>query len=211
MIFSSKDELTDYYKSYARSTGFGVSKLNSKNGDDGKKYFTLACSRGTNYVSKSKNLLKPNPITKTQCKARLNARISLDGTVAISRIVIEHNHDLSPTKARYFRSNKNLEPHIKRRLELNDRAGIRVNRNYRSLVVEANGYENLTFGEKDCRNYIDKIRRLRLGTGDADAIQNYFVRMQKQNSQFYYLIDIDDDSRLRNVFWADARCINDEK
>ncbi|CAJ2665675.1 unnamed protein product [Trifolium pratense] len=29
--------------------------------------------------------------------------------------------------------------------------------------------------------------------------------MQKQNSQFYYLIDIDDDSRLRNVFWADAR------
>ncbi|CAJ2653121.1 unnamed protein product [Trifolium pratense] len=162
MIFSSKDELTEYYKSYARSIGFGVSKLNSKNGDDGKKYFTLACSRGTKYVSKSKNPLKPNPITKTECKARLNACISLDGTVSISRIVLEHNHDLSPTKARYFRSNKNLEPHIKRRLELNDRAGIRVSRNYRSLVVEANGYENLTF-------------------------------------------DIDDDSRLRNVFWADAR------
>ncbi|XP_045809922.1 protein FAR-RED IMPAIRED RESPONSE 1-like [Trifolium pratense] len=206
MIFSSKDELTEYYKSYAQSIGFGVSKLSSKNGDDGKKYFTLACSRGTKYVSKSKNLLKSNPITKTQCKARLNACICLDGTVSISRIVLEHNHDLSPTKARYFRSCKNLEPHFKKRLELNDQAGINVSRNFRSLVVEANGYENLTFGEKDCRNYIDKVRRLRLGRGDADAIQNYFVKIQKQNSEFYYVIDIDDDGRLRNVFWADARC-----
>ncbi|XP_024634327.2 protein FAR-RED IMPAIRED RESPONSE 1 [Medicago truncatula] len=95
---------------------------------------------------------------------------------------------------------------MKRRLELNDQAGINVSRNFRSLVGEANGYENLTFGEKDCRNHIDKVRRLRLGTGDAEAIQKYFVRMQKQNSQFYYVMDVDDESRLRNVFWADARC-----
>jgi len=29
--------------------------------------------------------------------------------------------------------------------------------------------------------------------------------MQKQNSGFYYTMEMDDDSRLRNVFWADAR------
>jgi hypothetical protein len=60
MIFSTKDKLIEYYKNYARSIGFGVPKLSSKNGDDGKKYFTLACSRGTKYVSKSKNLLSNN-------------------------------------------------------------------------------------------------------------------------------------------------------
>jgi zinc finger SWIM domain-containing protein 3 len=53
------------------------------------------------------------------------------------------------------------------------------------MVVEASGYDNLTFREKDVRNYIDKVRRLRLGTGDAEAIQNYFVRMQRKNSEFY--------------------------
>jgi hypothetical protein len=53
------------------------------------------------------------------------------------------------------------------------------------MVVEANGYDNLTFAEKDCRNYIDKVRRLRLGTGDADAIQKYFDRMQRNNDQFF--------------------------
>jgi hypothetical protein len=205
MTFSSEDEATDYYMNYARCTGFGFKKISSKNGDDGKKYFTLGCSRARKYVSNSKNLLKPNPITKIQCKARMNACISLDGRVTISSVILEHNHDLSPTKARYFRCNKNLGPYMKRRLELNDQAGINVSRNFRSLVVEADGYENLTFGERDCRNYIDKVRRLRLGTGDADAIQNYFVRMQKQNSQFYYVMDLDDESRLQNVFWADAR------
>lgn len=29
--------------------------------------------------------------------------------------------------------------------------------------------------------------------------------MQKQNSEFYYVIDVDDKSRLWNVFWADTR------
>jgi len=132
--------------------------------------------------------------------------VSLDGAITISRVFLDHNHDLSPTKARYFRCNKRVGIQMKRRLELNDQAGINVSINFRSLVVEADGYENLTFGEKDCRNYIDKVRRLRLGTGDAEAIQKYFVRMQKQNSQFYYVMDVDDESRLQNVFWADARC-----
>jgi hypothetical protein len=131
--------------------------------------------------------------------------VSLDGIITVSRVALEHNHELSPSKSRYFRCNKILDPHIKRRLELNDKAGINVSTNFRSMVVEANGYDNLTFGEKDCRNYIDNLRRLRLGTGDADAIQNYFDRMQRKNNQFYYVMDVDDKSHLRNVFWADAR------
>jgi zinc finger SWIM domain-containing protein 3 len=29
--------------------------------------------------------------------------------------------------------------------------------------------------------------------------------MQKQNDNFYYVIEMDDDCRLRNIFWADTR------
>jgi len=46
-IFSSKDEL-EYYKSYAQPIGFGVTKLSSKNGDDGKKYFPVM-NHGVSY------------------------------------------------------------------------------------------------------------------------------------------------------------------
>ncbi|XP_062165011.1 protein FAR1-RELATED SEQUENCE 5-like [Alnus glutinosa] len=67
------------------------------------------------------------------------------------------------------------------------------------------GYEQLIFGEKDCRNYIEKARELRLGKGGAQALRDYFNRMQKQNDGFYFVMDVDDDCRLRNVFWAHAR------
>jgi hypothetical protein len=67
------------------------------------------------------------------------------------------------------------------------------------------GYEHLEFGEKDCRNFIAKSRHLRLGTGGTGALCDYFKRMQAINNNFYFAIDFDDDCRLRNVFWANAR------
>ncbi|GFY93101.1 FAR1-related sequence 3 [Actinidia rufa] len=46
---------------------------------------------------------------------------------------------------------------------------------------------------------------LHLGKGDADAMLEYFMRMQDDNSDFYYVMDLNENNRLRNVFWADAR------
>ncbi|XP_073154067.1 protein FAR-RED IMPAIRED RESPONSE 1-like [Henckelia pumila] len=63
----------------------------------------------------------------------------------------------------------------------------------------------MTFIEKDCRNYIDKVRKLRLGEGDAAAIQAYFSKMQSLCPVFFFSLDLDDDGRLKNVFWADNR------
>lgn len=54
--------------------------------------------------------------------------------------------------------------------------------------------------EKDCKNFIDKVRWLRLGQGDAVAIQGYFLKMQANSLGFYFNIDLDEDAHLRNVF-----------
>ena len=56
---------------------------------------------------------------------------------------------MSPSKARFFRCNQKIHSQVKKRLEINDQAGISANKNFQSLVVEAGGYENLTFGEKN--------------------------------------------------------------
>ncbi|BBH00027.1 FAR1 Related Sequences transcription factor family [Prunus dulcis] len=94
---------------------------------------------------------------------------------------------------------------MKRKIEVNDRTGIKVNKNYTSMVVEAGGHENMAFMEKDCRNYINKVIRLQLGEGDATAIQKYFLKMQSQNANFFCAIDLDENGWLRNVFWVDSR------
>ena len=60
----------------------------------------------------------------------------------------------------------------KKKLELNDKAGIRMNKSFNSFVVVAGGHENLSFLEKDCRNHMEKVRRSHLREGDASAMHH---------------------------------------
>ncbi|PWA53154.1 Protein FAR1-RELATED SEQUENCE 6 [Artemisia annua] len=202
--FDSEEELYVFYQKYAYKCGFGVRKSSTKIRDSAT-YYTLGCANGGVYVPKSSTKRVCKTTSKTDCKAKVCVIVYGDGRCTISQVSLEHNHELSPKKARFHRSHKKMDSYSKRRLELNDYAGIPSNTNFHSLVVEANGYDNMSFGEKDCRNYIAQVRKLRLGSGDAEALQNYFVRMQRRSPNFFYVIDLDDDGRLKNVFWADAR------
>ncbi|XP_042974253.1 protein FAR1-RELATED SEQUENCE 7-like [Carya illinoinensis] len=135
----------------------------------------------------------------------INANL-VKGTWEVITIENAHNHStVSPQKSRCFRLHKHLDEYSQRMLDLNDRAGIRMNKNFNALVVDAGGFENLDFQEKNCRNFIDKARKLRLGKGGGEALTEYFKRMRLQNDGFTYMIDVDEELRLRNVFWADAR------
>lgn len=184
MIFGSEEDVTRYYTNYAKRMGFGVGKISSKNGDDGRKYFTLACNCARKYVSTSKNPSKQFLTSKTQCRARLNACIALDGMITVSRVVLEHNHELGQTKGRYFILDGNLGPRVEKNLELNGQAAVNISRSLQSVCVGTNGCENLTFGEKDCRNHVHKVRRLKLGRGDVDAIHSFFLECKSKIVSF---------------------------
>ncbi|KAG6639156.1 protein FAR1-RELATED SEQUENCE 5-like [Carya illinoinensis] len=207
MEFPSENELTAYYKQYAKQEGFGVRTQRTKKDDDGRPvYVTIGCARGGKYQPKNINPSKPRATTKTDCKAKVNATLNKNEKWVITTVEHVHNHiTISPKKSRLLRSHKRLDEYSQRILDLNDRAGIRLNKNYFSLVVDAGGFENLDFQERDCRNFIDKARHLRLGKGGGDALYAYFQRMRMQNDGFVSAMDVDDDGRLRNVFWADAR------
>lgn len=95
---------------------------------------------------------------------------------------------------------------MKRKLEENNMAGISFHKSYNSAVVEECGYDNTNFVERDCRNYVEQDRQLRLGERDVVAIHVYFSKMQAPCSGFFFSMDLDNGSRLKNVFWADNRC-----
>ncbi|XP_042990650.1 protein FAR1-RELATED SEQUENCE 5-like [Carya illinoinensis] len=159
----------------------------TKRDDDGKPvYLTIGCARVGKYHPKpNSNISKPRATTKTGCKAKVNAALNKNGKWVFTTTKNSHNHiTVSPKKSRLLRSHKHLDQYSQRILELNDRAGIRMSKNFYSLVVDAGGYENLAFQEQDCRNYIDKARYLRLGKGGSDALNEYFKRMRDQNDGF---------------------------
>ncbi|XP_030478250.1 protein FAR1-RELATED SEQUENCE 4-like [Cannabis sativa] len=74
-----------------------------------------------------------------------------------------------------------------------------------------NRYENIGCLEKDIRNHLDKEKHLALAFGDANAMQELFMHMQEEDSNFFYAIDLDEEQRLKNVLWVDAKSREDYK
>ncbi|XP_057500887.1 protein FAR-RED ELONGATED HYPOCOTYL 3-like [Actinidia eriantha] len=205
MTFDTSEDAYLFYCSYAKENGFSVSKRTSRKGSDGKlKDITLSCSRAGKARVKTSNPVKPRPQSRMNCPAHIRV-VNRDGKFTLNRVVLDHNHEQSPGKARYFKSNRVLDEHVKRRLELNDKARIKMHKIYELLQIEAGGHDKLPYLKKDCRNYLDKQRWLRLVEGDAEAMHRYFMKMKVDNSDFFFALDLDDKGRLRNVFWADAR------
>ncbi|CAH9088592.1 unnamed protein product [Cuscuta europaea] len=97
----------------------------------------LECARAGSRASRSQNVLKPQPSMQVGCLARIRARTNYAGGWVISKSCLDHNHDMSPTKARLFRCNRKLTPHMMRNLDINDVVGIPVQKSFNSAVVEA--------------------------------------------------------------------------
>ncbi|XP_042983224.1 protein FAR-RED IMPAIRED RESPONSE 1-like [Carya illinoinensis] len=170
MEFNSFEDLLSYYKQYAKRCGFGVmTQRSERSNDHGVRYVTLGCARGGKAQIKSSNPANPRPTGKTDCKARINA-LRIEGKMRLTTVNNTHNHVISPQKSRFFRCNRAVSETVKSVLDTNNLAGIRMNKSYGSLVVGAGGFENLPFLEKDCRNYIDKARHLRLGAASKAII-----------------------------------------
>lgn len=191
MMFNTIDEVKGYYKRYGNELGFPIKSRTSKKGDDGEViYVSLACSLAGKPRSTSRNIRKRLPSSKTDCKAKLSVAICPDGKWQVTSFKAEHNHALNPGVPSF---------------ELRDREGIRVNKDPTTCLVEADGLEIVPILEKDFSNHTEKVTRLRLIEGDASALHNYFMKMQTDNSNFFCMIDLDDEGCLRNAFWADAR------
>lgn len=205
MIFGSEDEVKSYYAKYANQEGFGIMKRTSRKGTNGKVvYFILACSREGNRRNSRRNPIKNVPSRKQKCEAKINVSLCKDGTYRIQTVTLDHNHELSPGLVK-FKYNADIDMRAKRTLDPKDQTEEQMNRTFRSFVVGNGVYDNVTLCPNDCGNFIQAGSRLIGMDGDGNALYKYFMRMQEQDSNFFYVIDLDDCLCVRNVFWADAR------
>jgi hypothetical protein len=142
MTFSSIEEVCSYYRRYAKQAGFGITHRSSRKKKSIKSYIVLICTRGGPERPRTSDFVKPTPATNiTRYGARICVNLCDDGMWFLSKVELTHNHSLSPGKVRFFRSNKKINDVAKRRLGLNEIAGIRLSKNFNSLVVESGGFE----------------------------------------------------------------------
>ncbi|XP_074299404.1 protein FAR1-RELATED SEQUENCE 5-like [Silene latifolia] len=218
MVFPGSEEFTAFIYSYAYKRGFelfirtnefkeeykanGISRLST--GEKESRFFMykrmrMMCKKGGENKHEGSNV--------TGCKFVVDARFPKGKTMMeITCCELEHNHEIIPENRRFMVNYRVISDYFKRRIMLNDAAGISIVKNYNSMVLECGGHENVPFNNKDVRNLINQERRtVRLG-GDATALLKYFEEMKADNPDFFYAIRRNSDGRLSDFFWADARC-----
>ena len=54
-----------------------------------------------------------------------------------------------------------------------------------------------------------RARSLVLEEEDVQVILELFMHMQEENPKIFYAVDLNEEHRLRNVFWVDAKGMED--
>ena len=157
MVFTSEEEVRNYYSKYAHCKGFGIYRRSSRCGDDGKvKYFTLACANAGKVRQTNRNNKFPRrQSAKTNCKAKINVQVESDIRVYVCHVVLEHNHELSPGKVQRDIRKKVWSPRMTKKGERKEQVGIISCYPAHPNAGKVMGCENLSSGEHwnyDCSN-----------------------------------------------------------
>ena len=59
--------------------------------------------------------------------------------------------------------------------------------------------------ERDLRNVLAKEKKFKMSGGDTNAMLAYFDRMTADNQNFFHKYRVNDEGRLTDVMWVDAR------
>ncbi|XP_052193510.1 protein FAR1-RELATED SEQUENCE 3-like [Diospyros lotus] len=206
MEFESEETAKTFYDEYARRVGFSthIGQYSRTKPDGPIVTWDFVCSRE---VFKRKNV--------ESCNAMLRIERKDPDSWVITKFVEDHNHStVSPSKVHYLRPRRHFAGATKNVEALDAPSDVFVSMEGNhvsydpkygvrgSSPVEADrpgrNFGPLNYTQPPC------IRRRTLGR-DAQNLLNYFKKMQTENPGFYYAIQLDEDNRMTNVFWADAR------
>lgn len=203
MEFESYDDAYNYYICYAKEVGFRVRVKNSWfKRNSREKYGAVLCCSSQGF-KRMKEVNRIRKETRTGCPAMIRMRLVDSRMWRVLEVTLEHNHMLG---SKNHKSIKKINTETKRKLQSNSDAEVRTIKLYRALVIDAGGNNgNSNSNAREMRNFSDHPNQLNLRKGDTQAIYNYLCRMQLTNPNFFYLMDLNDEVLVKNVFWADAR------
>ncbi|XP_073220961.1 protein FAR1-RELATED SEQUENCE 8-like isoform X1 [Cicer arietinum] len=205
MEFETYDDAYNYYNSYAREIGFAIrvksswAKRNSKE----KRGAVLCCNcEGFKTVKEVNSHRKE---TRTGCLAMVRLRLVESSRWRVDEVKIEHNHSFDPERAQNSKSHKRIDSGAKRKIEPTLDVEVRTIKLYRMPNADASSYGSLSSNEGGTSNNNNFSRRLKLKKGDAELISKYFCHRQLASPNFFYVMDLNDDGQMKNIFWIDSR------
>lgn len=206
--FESHEAAYSFYQDYAKSMGFTTSIKNSRRSKKTKEFIDakFACSRyGVTPESEGGSSSRRPSVKKTDCKASMHVKRKRDGKWYIHEFIKEHNHELLPALAYHFRIHRNVKLAEKNNIDILHAVSERTRKMYVEMYRQSGGSENSFLIKNEFDHQFDRGRCLVLEEGDSQVMLEYFVQIQKESPDFFYAIDLNEDQRLRNLFWIDSK------
>ncbi|KAG4949533.1 hypothetical protein JHK85_043408 [Glycine max] len=205
--FESLEKVREFYNSFAKKNGFGIRIRSSKP----KMTVLVCCCEGQHKVKglvdkdTHDNIcqsIRKCSTLRTSCQASpIVSRGDIASNWVIKSFSNDHNHVmLSPKSVCYMRCHKKMSVVAQSLVEKFEEEGLLTGK-VASIFNNSDSY----FSDRDCWNHIRNLRRKNLDLGDVEVVFNYCKRKQVENPNFFYEIQCDDDSRMVNFLWVDAR------
>ncbi|KAH9779925.1 protein FAR1-RELATED SEQUENCE [Citrus sinensis] len=178
--FDSVEDADAWYMNYSRLVGFSVRKNELRRSKSGQTTIrrwvcNLEGYRAEKYLANDNRVREPRPIMRMEFKT-------------------EHNHPLtSPNEVHLLRSHRHALRHV----------GVKTCQVVDYMGDQVGGSHNLRFKHKDLQNRLDADRRVEIGDTDSVATIAYFTAKYDNDPGLYHEYTLDDENRLRNLFWTD--------
>ncbi|SPT21134.1 unnamed protein product [Triticum aestivum] len=213
MQFVSEEEAYSFYNKYAKAIGFSIrrgSQHKVKNSSMIQQR-TFTCSRqGFRAEDKREDSFSySRPETRCGCQAHM--KISLkNGLYYVYEFEAAHNHNLATgDMALYLRSQRKVTEAQIANVEVAKSVGISNKATIDLMAKEACGLPNLGFAPEDMKNRLYSKRTLQAKKGDTGGVLEYMEKKVKEDANFFYSIQVDEDDLITNIFWADSKMISD--
>jgi hypothetical protein len=66
------------------------------------------------------------------------------------------------------------------------------------------GLGDTKFLLQDLYNFNAREKKEKIEGSDVDYIMNYMTARKDENPEFYFYFSVDDEGRLKNIFWSDS-------
>ncbi|KAH7560893.1 hypothetical protein JRO89_XS10G0134800 [Xanthoceras sorbifolium] len=136
MEFETYDDVYYFYNCYAKEQGFGVRVSNTWYRKSKEKYRgKLSCSSAG--FKKKSEANRPRPETRTGCPAMIKFRLMETKRWRIIEVEVEHNHLISPSSGKFYKSHKHIGLGTKRTLQVDSVEEVRKIRLFRTVIIDA--------------------------------------------------------------------------
>ncbi|KAJ1702761.1 hypothetical protein LUZ63_002540 [Rhynchospora breviuscula] len=211
MVFENEEKAHDFYSKYAMKIGFTIRKgWWDRAGRSVTKSRSFVCSKeGYRPRSNSSNPKRQPLETRTNCGAHMTIKITVSGKYVVTEFVSHHNHELEPLlmDIQALRKQNLLAKVVRtpRPKEKEKEQAIVVHQE----IEKEKEVEAPVYIPDEYKNYVRSKLVTKMPQGDAGVICEYMQKVKGENPNYFYSVQLDETDQVTNVFWADAKSIND--